>query len=66
LTKVHGRSIAEAAMITGSSQGAIKQRAHRAYVTLRRLLGERERDATATAAGATPPEAAPPPRKEMA
>jgi RNA polymerase sigma-70 factor, ECF subfamily len=67
LTKVHGRSIAQAAMITGSTQGAIKQRAHRAYVTLRRLLGEgeRERDA-ATGAGATPPKATPPPRKEMA
>ena len=39
LTKVHGRSIADAAMITGSTPGAIKQRAHRAYVTLRQLLG---------------------------
>jgi RNA polymerase sigma-70 factor (ECF subfamily) len=60
LTKVHGRSIAEAAMITGSTQGAIKQRAHRAYVTLRRLLGKNEVDA-----GAGVPPAAPP-RKEMA
>jgi len=42
LTKVHGRSIADAAMITGSSPGAIKQRAHRAYVTLRQLLGRKE------------------------
>jgi RNA polymerase sigma-70 factor, ECF subfamily len=39
LTKVHGRSIADAAMITGSTPGAIKQRAHRAYVTLRQMLG---------------------------
>ena len=39
LTKVHGRSIAEAAMITGTTPGAIKLRAHRAYVTLRELLG---------------------------
>jgi RNA polymerase sigma-70 factor, ECF subfamily len=39
LTKVHGRSIADAAMITGSTPGAIKQRAHRAYVTLRQILG---------------------------
>ena len=39
LTKVHGRSTAEAAMIAGTTPGAIKQRAHRAYVTLRGLLG---------------------------
>ena len=38
LTKVHGRSVAEAAMITGSTPGAIKQRAHRAYVSLRGIL----------------------------
>jgi RNA polymerase sigma-70 factor (ECF subfamily) len=42
LTKVHGRSIADAAMITGSTPGAIKQRAHRAYVTLRERLGRKE------------------------
>ncbi len=42
LTKVHGRSIADAAMITGSTPGAIKQRAHRAYVTLRQILGRKE------------------------
>lgn len=35
LTKVHGHSLAEAAMITGSTPGAIKLRAHRAYVALR-------------------------------
>jgi RNA polymerase sigma factor (sigma-70 family) len=39
LTKVHGHSVAEAAMITGTTPGAIKLRAHRAYVTLRALLG---------------------------
>ena len=38
LTKVHGRSHAEAAMITGTTPGAIKLRSHRAYVTLRQLL----------------------------
>jgi len=38
LTKVHGRSTAEAAMIAGTTQGAIKQRAHRAYLTLRERL----------------------------
>jgi RNA polymerase sigma factor (sigma-70 family) len=40
LTKVHGRSTAEAAMIAGTTQGAIKQRAHRAYVTLREMLAK--------------------------
>jgi RNA polymerase sigma-70 factor (ECF subfamily) len=48
LTKVHGRSLAEAAMITGSTPGAIKQRAHRAYVTLRQRLADRS---ARTAAG---------------
>ena len=38
LTKVHGRSVAEAAAIMGTTPGAIKLRAHRAYVTLRKLL----------------------------
>jgi RNA polymerase sigma-70 factor, ECF subfamily len=38
LTKLHGRTIVEAAMITGSTPGAIKLRAHRAYVTLRQML----------------------------
>jgi RNA polymerase sigma-70 factor (ECF subfamily) len=42
LTKVHGHSTAEAAMITGSTPGAIKQRAHRAYVTLRQLLANKD------------------------
>jgi RNA polymerase sigma-70 factor (ECF subfamily) len=41
LTKVHGRSHLEAAMITGTTPGAIKLRAHRAYVTLRQMLGAR-------------------------
>jgi RNA polymerase sigma-70 factor (ECF subfamily) len=41
LTKVHGRTVAEAAMITGTTPGAIKQRTHRAYVTLRRTLRKR-------------------------
>ena len=39
LTKVHGRSHAEAAMITGTTAGAIKLRAHRAYVTIRQIMG---------------------------
>jgi RNA polymerase sigma-70 factor, ECF subfamily len=41
LTKVHGHTLAEAAMITGSTPGAIKLRAHRAYVTLRERLGQK-------------------------
>lgn len=60
LTKVHGRTVAEAALITGSTPGAIKQRAHRAYVTLRRLLGKRRDEATLAA------RPVPPPRKELA
>jgi RNA polymerase sigma-70 factor (ECF subfamily) len=44
LTKLEGRSVAEAAAITGSTATAIKLRAHRAYVRLRELLkrGEHE------------------------
>jgi RNA polymerase sigma-70 factor (ECF subfamily) len=38
LTKVHGRTQAEAASILGTSVGAIKLRAHRGYVALRRRL----------------------------
>lgn len=39
LTKVHGHSVSAAAAIAGTTPGAIKLRAHRAYVTLRRKLG---------------------------
>lgn len=39
LIKLHGRSVAEAALITGTSPGAVKVRAHRAYLTLKKLLG---------------------------
>jgi RNA polymerase sigma-70 factor (ECF subfamily) len=42
LTKVHGRSLEEAAAIAGTTPGAIKLRAHRAYVALRRLLERTE------------------------
>ena len=41
LTKLQGKSIAEAAEITGVSRGAIKLRVHRGYVSLRKVLGER-------------------------
>ena len=40
LTKVEGRSLAEAAAITGTTVGAMKVRAHRAYVMLRKLVGK--------------------------
>ncbi len=42
LTKVDGRSHAEAATLTGTSAGAIKLRAHRAYVALRALLAAKK------------------------
>jgi RNA polymerase sigma-70 factor (ECF subfamily) len=38
LTKVHGLSVNQAAMIAGTTPGAIKLRAHRAYVTLRQRV----------------------------
>jgi RNA polymerase sigma-70 factor (ECF subfamily) len=41
LTKVHGRSLAEAAAITGTTVGAVKLRIHRGYTTLRKVLGGR-------------------------
>jgi len=43
LTKIHGRTTAEAATIMGTSAGAIKLRAHRGYVALRRVLGKPEK-----------------------
>jgi RNA polymerase sigma-70 factor (ECF subfamily) len=43
LTKLHGHSLAEAAAIVGTTPSAIKLRAHRAYVTLRRILSRTER-----------------------
>jgi RNA polymerase sigma-70 factor (ECF subfamily) len=38
MTKVEGLSQAEAATRVGTTPGAIKLRAHRAYVTLRKLV----------------------------
>jgi RNA polymerase sigma-70 factor (ECF subfamily) len=38
LTKLSGKSIAEAAAITGASPGAVKLRAHRGYLALRKAL----------------------------
>lgn len=39
LTKLDGRSVAEAAAIAGTTVGAMKVRAHRGYEALRKLLG---------------------------
>jgi RNA polymerase sigma-70 factor (ECF subfamily) len=40
LTKIHGKSLAEAAEILGTTAGAVKLRAHRGYVALREILRE--------------------------
>jgi RNA polymerase sigma-70 factor (ECF subfamily) len=40
LTKLEGKSVAEAAEITGATVGAMKVRAHRGYEALRRLLAK--------------------------
>ena len=48
LTKLDGKSVAEAAEIAGTSVGAMKVRAHRGYEALRKLLklrGESPRSA---------------------
>ncbi|CAN5916823.1 sigma-70 family RNA polymerase sigma factor [soil metagenome] len=39
LTKLEGKSVAQAAEIAGTTVGAMKVRAHRGYEALRRLLG---------------------------
>jgi RNA polymerase sigma-70 factor (ECF subfamily) len=44
LTKIQGKSMAEAAEILGTTPGAVKLRAHRGYVTLRELLRGLEDD----------------------
>jgi RNA polymerase sigma-70 factor (ECF subfamily) len=38
LTKLHGHSTARAALIAGTTPGALKVRTHRAYLALRRLF----------------------------
>jgi RNA polymerase sigma-70 factor (ECF subfamily) len=40
LTKLEGKSVAEAAEIAGTTVGAMKVRAHRGYEALRKLLGK--------------------------
>jgi RNA polymerase sigma-70 factor (ECF subfamily) len=42
LTKIQGKSTAEAAEILGTTPGAVKLRAHRGYVMLREMLREME------------------------
>jgi len=42
LTKLDGKSIADAAAIAGTTPGAMKVRAHRGYVALRKALGSDE------------------------
>ena len=41
LTKLEGKSVAEAAAIAGTTVGAMKVRAHRGYEALRKLLGRK-------------------------
>jgi RNA polymerase sigma-70 factor (ECF subfamily) len=41
LTKLDGKTVAEAAAIAGTTVGAMKVRAHRGYEALRKLLGGR-------------------------
>lgn len=43
LTKLEGKSVAEAARIAGTTTGAMKVRAHRGYVALRKQLDGGER-----------------------
>jgi RNA polymerase sigma-70 factor, ECF subfamily len=50
LTKLDGKTVAEAAEIAGTTVGAMKVRAHRGYEALRRSLGAEPRK---TAGGAT-------------
>lgn len=42
LTKLDGKSVAEAAEIAGTTVGAMKVRAHRGYEALRKLLGSKK------------------------
>jgi RNA polymerase sigma-70 factor (ECF subfamily) len=51
LTKLDGRTVAEAAEIAGTTVGAMKVRAHRGYEALRKLLGKPEDPAKKAAGG---------------
>ena len=48
LTKLEGKSVAEAAQIAGTTIGAMKVRAHRGYEALRALLGAKPGKAKAS------------------
>ena len=51
LTKLDGKSLAEAAEIAGTTVGAMKVRAHRGYEALRKLLGRKPAEPARKAAG---------------
>ena len=51
LTKLDGKSVAEAAEIAGTTVGAMKVRAHRGYEALRKLLGRRAPEPAKAAGG---------------
>lgn len=51
LTKLEGKSVAEAAEIAGTTVGAMKVRAHRGYEVLRGLLGGKRADEKKAAGG---------------
>jgi len=53
LTKLDGKSVAEAAAIAGTTIGAMKVRAHRGYEALRKVLGKRSEPAKKSAGGAS-------------
>ena len=44
MLKVSDMSLREVARATSSTVGAVKQKAHRAYVALRRALQEKDKD----------------------
>jgi RNA polymerase sigma-70 factor (ECF subfamily) len=49
MLKVAGMSLEEVAKATSSTVGAVKQKAHRAYTTLRRALGKDQENARQSA-----------------
>jgi RNA polymerase sigma-70 factor, ECF subfamily len=53
LTKLDGKSVAEAAEIAGTTVGAMKVRAHRGYEALRKLLGRPVEPVKKAAGGAS-------------
>lgn len=53
LTKLDGKTVAEAAEIAGTTVGAMKVRAHRGYEALRKLLGRSDAASKRAAGGAS-------------